>query len=80
VGCQRRLDLGSFEKLGRSAACDRLEPAQLGQREDRGRFPATVDHLIPLARVRITGRPPGHAATVAARPTTAMPPLVQRSA
>jgi hypothetical protein len=30
VGCQRRLDLGFFEKLGRGAACDCLEPPQLG--------------------------------------------------
>ena len=39
VGCERGHDLGFFEKLGRGAACDCLEPTQLGQRDDRRRSP-----------------------------------------
>jgi hypothetical protein len=66
VRCERGLDLGFFEKRGRGAALDRLEPPQLGQRDDRGRFAAEVDHLIGL--VRDAGRLRGHAATVPGPP------------
>ena len=56
----------------RGAARDRLEPSQLGQRDDRGCFAAEVDHLIGL--VRDAGRLRGHAATYPDRRDTAMPP------
>jgi hypothetical protein len=68
VRCERGLDLGFFEKRSRGAAFDRLEPSQLGQRDDRGRFAAEVDHLIGLAWVRVAGRLRGHAATVPGPP------------
>jgi hypothetical protein len=39
---ERGLDLGFFAEHSRGAAFDRLEPSQLGQRDDRGRFAAEV--------------------------------------
>jgi hypothetical protein len=66
VRCERGLGLGSFEKRSRGAAFDRLEPSQPGQRDDRGRFAAEVDHLVGL--VRDAGRLRGHAATVPGPP------------
>ena len=66
VRCERGLDLGFFQKRSRGAALDRLEPSQLGQRDDRGCFAAEVDHLIGL--VRDAGRLRGHAATVPGPP------------
>lgn len=68
VRCESGLNLGFFEERGRGAAFDRLEPSQLGQRDDRGRFAAEVDHLILLAWVRDAGRLRGHAATVPGPP------------
>jgi hypothetical protein len=66
VRCERGLDLGFFQKRSRGAARDRLEPSQLGQRDDRGRLAAEVDHLIGL--VRDAGRLRDHAATVPGPP------------
>jgi hypothetical protein len=69
VRCERGIDLGFFEKRSRGAAGDRLEPSQLGQRDDRSRFAAEVDHLIGLVFSSITdswwhppacGRAPAH--------------------
>jgi hypothetical protein len=44
--CQRRLHLGLLEQLRRCVTLHRLESPQVGERNDRCRFPAQVDHLI----------------------------------
>jgi hypothetical protein len=58
--------ISASSRSAAGAAFDRLEPSQLGQRDDRGSFAAEVDHLIGL--VRDAGRLRGHGATVPGPP------------
>src|SRR6266702_5637984 len=72
VACECRLNLGCLQDLSRSVALHRPEPPEIGDRDDRGGFPAEVDHFVRRSRIWVTSRMYAHAATVPAPGRVAM--------
>ena len=58
------LDLGFFQGLGRCVPFERLEPSQLGERDDGGSLPAKMNYLIRPGGFRDASGLHAHTGTV----------------